>query len=60
MNKQLYNFYIIDRSYRNTFRSDIARDLAAEFSRENLSDEEKNVLKKIVKALKDETAKNRR
>ena len=26
----------------------------------NLSDEEKNVLKKLVKALKDETAKNRR
>ena len=41
MNKQLYDFYITDRSYRNAYRKSIERDLAAEFSAANLSDKER-------------------
>ena len=43
MNKELYNFYITDRSYRKDYRKSIGRDLAAEFSAAGLSDEERIV-----------------
>ncbi|MBE6635752.1 MAG: pyruvate formate-lyase [Ruminococcaceae bacterium] len=41
MNTTLYNFYIQDRSYRETYRKTIDRDLAHEFSEAGLSDEER-------------------
>ncbi len=41
MNKQLYDFYIIDRSYREIYRKNFDKDLAEEFSKEDLSDEER-------------------
>lgn len=41
MNRKLYDFYITDRSYRQEYRKNIDRDLAAEFSAAGLSDEER-------------------
>ncbi len=41
MNKQLYDFYITDRSYREIYRKDFTENLAENFSAEKLSDEER-------------------
>ncbi len=41
MNKELYNFYINDRSYRENYRRELNRDLAKEFSEQKLSDNER-------------------
>ena len=41
MNKELYDFYVTDRSYRDNYRRELGRNLAEEFSREGLSDEER-------------------
>ena len=41
MNKELYNFYIKDRSYRENYRRTLDRNLAEEFSKEGLSDDER-------------------
>ena len=40
MNQELYNFYIIDRSYRENYRYE-TEELAESFAREGLSDEER-------------------
>ncbi|MBQ3016280.1 MAG: pyruvate formate-lyase [Clostridia bacterium] len=41
MNKALYNFYIVDRSYREMYRKEFDRNLAEEFHSADLSDEER-------------------
>ena len=41
MNKELYDFYIINRSYREDYRREFDRDIATEFSQAGLSDEER-------------------
>lgn len=41
MNKALYDFYILDRSYREKYRKEFDRNLAEEFSLLGLSDEER-------------------
>ncbi len=41
MNKQLYDFYIIDRSYREIYRKSFDENLAERFSSEGLPDEER-------------------
>ena len=41
MNTNLYNYYIIDRSYRENYRKTFDRNLALEFSEAQLSDEER-------------------
>ena len=40
MNKELYDFYIKDRSYREIYRKPFDRNIAKEFSELGLSDEE--------------------
>ena len=41
MNEKLYNFYIVDRSYRDNYRKTFDRNIAKEFSELGLSDEER-------------------
>ena len=41
MNKELYDFYIKDRSYREIYRKPFDRNIAKEFSELGLSDEER-------------------
>ena len=41
MNEKLYDFYIVDRSYRDNYRKTFDRNIAKEFSELGLSDEER-------------------
>ena len=41
MNEKLYNFYIKDRSYREIYRKEFAKDIASEFEAAALSDDER-------------------
>ena len=41
MNRTLYNFYIVDRSYRELYRKEFDRNLAQEFHDAGLSDDER-------------------
>ena len=54
MNNTLYNFYIKDRSYRDTYRKDFSKNLAEEFKAEGLSDDERLIRRfEILTALEE-------